>query len=131
VPGAGDIGVAESRDAGASWRYLGLALDEPWHLSYPFIFQWQGQAYMVPEGYGSGALRLYKAVEFPLRWEFAAVLVDRPLIDTSLVEWEGRWWMFTSDAVSTVCTDCLDGEACEPSCTWMEGLGVCLNCAPL
>jgi hypothetical protein len=99
---AGDIGVAESHDGGASWRYLGLALDEPWHLSYPFVFQWQGQAYMLPEGYGSGALRLYRAVEFPLHWEFAAMLVDRPLIDTSLVEWEGRWWMFTSDAVSVV-----------------------------
>ncbi|GAB4816109.1 hypothetical protein N2152v2_003155 [Parachlorella kessleri] len=93
----GDIGVAESQDGGGTWRYLGLALDEPWHLSYPFIFQHQGKMYMVPEGYGSGALRLYRASDFPLRWEFDRVLVDRPLIDTSLFQWEGRWWMFTSD----------------------------------
>jgi hypothetical protein len=35
--------VAESTDGGASWHYVGLALDEPWHLSYPFVFQWQHQ----------------------------------------------------------------------------------------
>ncbi len=92
--------MAESPDGGGTWRYLGLALDEPWHLSYPFIFQHQGKMYMVPEGYGSGALRLYRASDFPLRWEFDRVLVDRPLIDTSLFQWEGRWWMFTSDVVS-------------------------------
>ena len=43
APPAGDIGVAESRDGGASWRYLGLALDEHWHLSYPFVFEWRGE----------------------------------------------------------------------------------------
>eukprot|EP00887_Chlorella_sp_A99_P000043 scaffold16.g43.t1 len=65
--GQGDIGVAESHDSGASWRYLGLALDEPWHLSYPFVFAWRNATYMLPEGYGSGSLRLYKAERFPLR----------------------------------------------------------------
>ena len=55
---------------------------------------------MLPEGYGSGALRLYRAgTAFPLRWELERVLLQRPLIDTSLVEWQGRWWMFGSDVV--------------------------------
>lgn len=56
--------------------------------------------YMLPEAFGSGGLRLYRAKRFPLEWELERVLVDRPLVDTSLVEWEGRWWMFTSDFVS-------------------------------
>lgn len=54
---AGDIGVAESSDGGATWSYLGIALDEPWHLSYPFVFQWKGE---VGEGLqlcGLGGLR--------------------------------------------------------------------------
>ena len=37
--GQGDIGVAHSADGGASWRHLGTALDEAWHLSYPFVFE--------------------------------------------------------------------------------------------
>lgn len=39
----GDIGVAKSTDKGATWKPLGIALDEPWHLSSPFIFNYNGQ----------------------------------------------------------------------------------------
>lgn len=47
----GDIGVAISTDHGLTWKHLGTALDEPWHLSYPFVFRWQGEVYMMPEGF--------------------------------------------------------------------------------
>ncbi len=46
----GDIAVAESRDGGASWQYLGIALDEPWHLSYPYIFEHEGQVCVTSPG---------------------------------------------------------------------------------
>lgn len=59
--------VEESTDGGASWRYLGLALDEPWHLSYPFVFTWRNSTYLLPEGAASGTLRLYSAVDYPLK----------------------------------------------------------------
>ena len=39
----GDIAAARSSDGGASWHYLGIALDEPWHLSYPFVFTWEDE----------------------------------------------------------------------------------------
>jgi hypothetical protein len=39
----GDIGVARSTDQGATWQFLGIALAENWHLSYPFIFNYQNQ----------------------------------------------------------------------------------------
>ena len=35
----GDIGVAKSTDKGATWEHLGIALDEEWHLSYPYVFE--------------------------------------------------------------------------------------------
>ena len=41
--GRGQIGVAVSSDGGASFRHLGIALDLPWHLSYPFVFEHGGQ----------------------------------------------------------------------------------------
>ncbi len=44
----GDIGVAESTDNGATWSYVGIALDEEWHLSYPFIFEYHGEV-RVPQ----------------------------------------------------------------------------------
>ena len=39
----GDIGVAKSIDKGATWQQLGMALDEDWHLSYPYVFNYLGQ----------------------------------------------------------------------------------------
>lgn len=39
----GDIGVAKSTDKGATWQHLGIALDEEWHLSYPYVFDYLGQ----------------------------------------------------------------------------------------
>lgn len=38
----GDIGVARSIDKGATWQQLGIALDEDWHLSYPYVFDYNG-----------------------------------------------------------------------------------------
>lgn len=39
----GDIGVARSTDRGATWKFLGIALDEEWHLSYPYVFSHEDQ----------------------------------------------------------------------------------------
>lgn len=52
---------------------------------------------MMPEGSGSGRLTLYRATQFPLAWEEERVLVPRPLVDASLVEWQGRWYLLASD----------------------------------
>lgn len=39
----GDIGAARSSDQGATWQFVGIALTENWHLSYPFVFNYQNQ----------------------------------------------------------------------------------------
>lgn len=98
----GEIGAAASADGGATWRHAGIALREPWHLSYPHVFMWRGEAYMLPEGARSGTLRLYRAVQLPLRWELVSIIIDRPLVDPSMVQWKGRWYIFASDPVSGV-----------------------------
>ena len=35
----GDIGAAVSTDGGLSFEHIGIVLDEPWHLSYPYLIQ--------------------------------------------------------------------------------------------
>lgn len=103
----GDIGCAVSTDGGRSFKHVGIVLDEPWHLSYPFVFQHQGKHYMLPEGAKSGTLRLYRAEPFPTKWVLDKVLVDQPLVDASLVPPElaaeagtgsgDHWFMFASN----------------------------------
>jgi hypothetical protein len=52
---------------------------------------------MMPEGSENGDLRLYKAVEFPLQWEFERALIDKPLVDASMVQHDGDYWLFASN----------------------------------
>lgn len=76
-------------------------LREPWHLSYPFVFEHEGETYMLPEAHRSGGLTLYRAVEFPWRW-----LPERRIdlgvvpIDATPLFHEGRWWLFFTVAGS-------------------------------
>ncbi|KAG0573241.1 hypothetical protein KC19_VG161200 [Ceratodon purpureus] len=93
----GDIGVAESSDQGVTWTYVGIALDEEWHISYPQVFDYDSEVYMMPESSNHGDLRLYKAVEFPLQWTFHKTLIDQPLVDASMVKYNDEFWLFASN----------------------------------
>ncbi len=94
-PRRGCIGWAESVD-GRSWTHVGIALAEPFHLSYPHVFEWEGRKLMVVESYRIGEVRLYEARDFPRDWEPVATLVRKPLVDPSLVRHNDRWWLFAS-----------------------------------
>ncbi len=75
----------------------GIALREPFHLSFPFLFQYQGGLFMCPECCASKQIRIYRCTDFPLRWELQAVVMDGvSAVDTMLFKKGGRWWMLTS-----------------------------------
>lgn len=100
----GVIGVATSPD-GFAWRYRQIVLREPFHLSYPHVFKWQSEYYMVPESYLAHAIRLYRATNFPTEWSFVGTLLDGyDYVDSSLVHFGEQWWLFTSPTTSdTLC----------------------------
>jgi len=79
----------ENRETGR-----GLALAQPFHLSYPSLIEDHGELYMLPEGYKGGGLDLYRCVAFPDRWERVARLVEGPVVDATVVRHRERWWMF-------------------------------------
>jgi hypothetical protein len=70
-------------------------LKKPWHLSYPFVFEAEGETWMLPEAYKSGTLTLYRARDFPFVWEPVCDLpLDGPAIDATPVFFDGTWWLF-------------------------------------
>lgn len=92
----GDIGLATSSD-GLSWQYKQIVLDEPFHLSYPYVFQNGDDFYMTPETHLKRSIQLYRASEFPTRWTHVATLVDRVnLSDPCVFRYREMWWMFAS-----------------------------------
>ena len=94
-PKPGVIALATSKD-GLKWKYEQIVLAEPFHLSYPYVFKWADQYYMIPEASASHSVRLYKAVEFPTKWAFEKTLLKGPrFADNSIFEYHGRWWLFS------------------------------------
>jgi hypothetical protein len=78
-------------------------LERDYHLSYPFILEWQGEYYMIPETSDNKTVELYRCVSFPSEWELQKVLLesDNPT-DATLTEIDGVWWMFVSIGASGV-----------------------------
>jgi hypothetical protein len=77
------------------------ALAEPWHLSYPQVVEAEGETWMLPEAHRSGGLTLYRAVEFPGRWEAACrIALDHVAVDATLLFHDGRWWLFYTSAAN-------------------------------
>lgn len=90
----GHISVIEFDDAG---RILNCTrvLETPWHLSYPYLFEWQGDLWMLPESGASRRVTLYRCESFPDRWVEAKVLMENVnTADPTLIERDGRWWLF-------------------------------------
>lgn len=90
----GEIAYAVSDD-GVRWTYQHTVIAEPFHLSYPYVFEWENAYYMVPESAQAGAVRLYRATAFPTRWSLVTTLLEGPrLIDPSVFRHGNRWWLF-------------------------------------
>lgn len=72
-------------------------LERPYHLSYPFVFEHQGTWYMIPETNGNRSVEVYRCTHFPDQWAFEKTLLrDVPALDATLLEHDGRWWMFVN-----------------------------------
>lgn len=93
----GDIGLATSTN-GLDWQYDRIVLDEKFHLSYPYVFEWNGSIYMVPESAEDESVRLYKATQFPYEWQLEKKIIqDTALVDPTLFEHDGHWWLFAGN----------------------------------
>ncbi|MBQ8164298.1 MAG: hypothetical protein IJZ94_00575 [Clostridia bacterium] len=53
-----------------------VVISENFHMSYPYVFKRDGIIYMMPETCLSRKLQLYKAIEFPYKWEQCRTIFD-------------------------------------------------------
>ena len=72
-----------------------VALERPYNLSYPFIFEYRGEFYMIPST-ANDAVEVYRCDRFPDQWEFHKTIMPDALTNATLVEHSMRWWMFAN-----------------------------------
>ena len=90
----GDIGLATSPDE-LHWTYQKIVLDEPFHLSYPYVFKGGEDYYLVPESAAANGVRLYRAQRFPDRWVFVKTLIEgKDYSDPAVIRFGEHWWLF-------------------------------------
>ncbi len=72
-------------------------LEQPYHLSYPQVFAYEGAIYMLPETSANRDLQLYRARNFPDDWVLEKVLIeDIDLADATFITHGGRCWIFAT-----------------------------------
>ena len=80
-----------------SYKYLGQVIKEKFHLSYPFLFDFNGEIYMVPESSQDNSIRLYKCESFPLKWTYQYNLIDNiNAADTNIFFHDNKYWITTN-----------------------------------
>jgi len=72
-------------------------LTRSYRLAYPFVFEWQGDYYMIPETSANKTVEVYRCLEFPSRWAFCGTLMENvTAVDTTLYCDGQKWWLFAN-----------------------------------
>lgn len=93
----GNIALLESID-GVSWKHLGYVLDAPFHLSWPNVFEFEGEYYMLPERGSTLEMAIYKAIDFPMKWKKEAVIRrGKVYADPIIYNLDNIWYLFVQE----------------------------------
>lgn len=72
-------------------------ISNKYHMSFPFIFKFEDNVYMIPETSENRTIELYQCVTFPDKWELVKVLMNNIIaLDTNLFYYKRKWWLFTN-----------------------------------
>jgi hypothetical protein len=73
------------------------AITEDFHLSYPYVFEANGEYYCVPESADAKQVRLYKYNPIEDRFDFVKLLLDNfPGVDPTVFHYKDKWWLFAT-----------------------------------
>jgi hypothetical protein len=92
----GIISVASVDAAGRFTSRPRPVLEASTHLSYPQVFAWDDDIWMIPESAASGAIELYRAERFPDQWVLERRLIEGRLHDATLHIEAEMLWLFAS-----------------------------------
>jgi len=94
----GHISLIEMQQSG-KYSDPVIVLEEPFHLSYPHIFEHNGTLFMIPETQQAHSINLYECTGFPTEWKQRKTLIDSvDAVDSTILFHKNKWWLFTNIA---------------------------------
>lgn len=73
-----------------------VCFKEKYHLSYPCVFYRGDNIYMIPETADNKEVALYKALDFPCKWEKIKVICNQACVDTTPFRYQNEDYYFTT-----------------------------------
>lgn len=89
----GEIGFFEIID-GKPVNYS-TVIELDYHMSYPYVFNYNGDVYMIPESGNGNTLLLYKADQFPYKWKKLCCLIEGQYRDSTIYRYKDSIYLFT------------------------------------
>ncbi|MGU3493883.1 hypothetical protein ACLBXM_07570 [Xanthobacteraceae bacterium A53D] len=90
------LSVAEVAEDGSIGE-ASPVLDTGYHLSNPLVFDFDGQTYMIPETLARRRVEVYRAVDYPTRWELHCLPIeDMDIVDPCVLRDGDSWIMFAA-----------------------------------
>lgn len=102
--GLGEI-VSFSFENGSGFGAEQQALSLQSHLSYPFLLNYKGKQYCIPESKEGGTLFIYEVCSKSRKLIKPIVLLEQAKFsDATIFEYQGKWWLFALEGkASLVC----------------------------
>ena len=99
----GCIAMVKTRDL-KTWTKPVIVLRQPFHLSFPYVFEDNGAIYMTPESQESDSIRLFKANKDLTEFTYVRTLLQKNrteglhynLNDSHIYRKDGKYYLFTS-----------------------------------
>lgn len=87
--------IAVLKYNGNSFTDFKIIMEKPYHLSYPFVFEYNKEFYMIPETSDNDSIEIYKSINFPYEWKKEKKLLCGKYVDTTLYNLNGRINLFS------------------------------------
>ena len=99
----GRIAMIKTKDL-KTWTEPQIVLQEPFHLSFPYVFEDDGFIYMIPESQENDSIRLYRANSALTSFTFVRTLLQQEkkggihfnFNDSHIYKKGGKYYLFTS-----------------------------------
>ena len=92
----GYLCVGELNQKNNSLDNVKVILKRDYHLSFPFVFEYNNNYYMIPESHANNEIVLYQFVNFPYKLEKIKTLKKGNYADSVLLKYKDKFYLFTN-----------------------------------